>query len=72
LTVAAGQRNFRTCFVALKGVWHPQSEYRRERGFWGGVRWKLRMYGQIVRAWYIATLERYPNARAFFSDVAKF
>jgi glycosyltransferase involved in cell wall biosynthesis len=71
LTVAAGQRNYRTRVVALKGVWHPSSEFRCERGFWGGVRWKLHMYGQIIRAWYIATRERYPNARAFFSDTSK-
>ena len=71
LTVAAGQHNYRTRFVALKGVWHPSSEFRTERGFWGGARWKLRMYGQIIRAWYIATRERYPKAKAFFSDTSK-
>jgi glycosyltransferase involved in cell wall biosynthesis len=71
LTVAAGRNNFRTRVVTLKGVWHPQSEYRSERGFWGGVAWKLRMYGQILRAWYISTRERYPKAKAFFSDISK-
>ncbi len=71
LTMAAGQHNYRTRVVALKGAWHPSSEFRTERGFLGGVRWKLRMYGQIIRAWYIATRERYPNARAFFSDTSK-
>ncbi len=71
LTVAAGRYKFRTRVVILKGVWHPQSEYRSERGFWGGVFWKLRMYGQIVRAWYISTRERYPKAKAFFSDISK-
>jgi len=71
LTVAAGQRNYRTRFVALKGVWHPHSEYRSERGFWDGVRWRLHMYGQIICAWYIATRQRSPNARAFFSGFGK-
>ena len=71
LTVAAGQHNFRTRVVTLKGVWHPSSEFRSERGFWGGVFWKLRMYGQIVRAWYISTRERYPKAKAIFSDISK-
>jgi glycosyltransferase involved in cell wall biosynthesis len=71
LTVAAGRHKFRTRVVILKGVWHPQSEYRSERGFWGGVAWKLRMYGQILRAWYISTRERYPKAKAFFSDISK-
>jgi hypothetical protein len=71
LTVAAGQCNYRTRVVPLKGVWHPQSEFRSERGFWGGAAWKLRMYGQIIWAWYVATRERYPNARAFFSNGGK-
>jgi polyisoprenyl-phosphate glycosyltransferase len=72
LTVAAGQHNYRTRIVPLKGVWHPSSEFRSERGFWGGLFWKLRMYGQILRAWYISTRERYPKAKAFFSDISKF
>jgi len=72
LTVAAGQHNYRTRVVALKGVWHPPSEFRSERGFWGGVLWKLRMYGQIIRAWYISTRERYPKEKAFFSEISKF
>ena len=72
LTVAAGQNRYRTRVVALKGVWHPPSEFRSERGFWGGVRGRLRMYGQIIHAWVIATQERYPKAKAFFSDISKF
>jgi glycosyltransferase involved in cell wall biosynthesis len=72
LTVAAGQHNCRTRVVGLKGVWHPSSEFRSERGFWGGVLWKLRMYGQIMRAWYISSRKRYPKAKAFFSDISKF
>ena len=73
LTVAASQRNFRTRLVALKGVWHPSSEFRTERGgYWNGKLWRFRMYGQIIRAWFIATRERYPKAKAFFSDTSKF
>ena len=72
LTVAAGQQYYRRRVVPLKGVWHPSSEFRSERGFIGGVLWKLRMYGQVIRAWYISTRERYPNAKAFFSEIGKF
>jgi glycosyltransferase involved in cell wall biosynthesis len=71
LSVTAGQHNYRTRVVALKGVWHPSSEFRTERGFWGGAFWKLRMYGQVIRAWYISSRERYPKAKAFFSDISK-
>ena len=72
LTVAAQQHNFRKRVVALKGVWHPSSEIRTERGgYWYGKLWRYRMYGQILRAWYLATRERYPDARAFFSDIGK-
>ncbi|HTX91079.1 MAG TPA: glycosyltransferase family 2 protein [Anaerolineales bacterium] len=72
LTVAASQRGYRTRVVPLHGVWHPSSEIRTERGgYWHGKLWRFRMYGQILRAWYIATRERYPNARAFFSERSK-
>ena len=73
LTVAAGQNNYRTRVVALKGVWHPSSEFRTERGgYWNGKLWRFRMYGEILRAWVVATRERYPKAKAFFSDIGKF
>jgi len=73
LTVAAGQNNYRTRVVALKGVWHPSSEFRTERGgYWNGKLWRFRMYGQILRAWVVATRERYPKTKAFFSDISKF
>jgi glycosyltransferase involved in cell wall biosynthesis len=71
LTVAASQHNYRTRVVALKGVWHPSSEFRIERGYWNGRIWRFRMYGQIIRAWVIATRERYPKAKAFFSEISK-
>jgi hypothetical protein len=72
LTVAAGQNNYRTRFVALKGVWHTPSEFRSERGYWSGNLTRFRMYGQIMRAWVIATRERHPKAKAFFSEISKF
>ena len=71
LTVTASQHNYRTRVVALKGVWHPSSEFRAERGFWGGLVWKLHMYGQILRAWYISTRAHYPKEKAFFSFISK-
>ena len=71
LTVTASQHNFRTRVVALKGVWHPSSEFRAERGFWRGLQWKLHMYGQIMRAWYISTREQYPKEKAFFWFISK-
>jgi len=72
LTVAAGQQNYHKRIVFLKGVWHPSSEFRTERGgYWNGKIWRFRMYGQIIRAWLIATGERYPKAREFFSDINK-
>jgi hypothetical protein len=71
LTVAARQKGYRKRVVIMKGVWHPSSEARTERGFWYGAYWKACMYGQIIRAWYLATRERYLNARAFFSDIDK-
>jgi glycosyltransferase involved in cell wall biosynthesis len=71
LTMAARQKGYRKRVVNLDGVWHPSSEARTERGFWFGAIWKARMYGQIVRAWYLVVRERYQNARAFFSDIGK-
>ena len=71
LTVTARQHNYHTRVVALKGVWHPSSEFRAERGFWRGLLWKLHMYGQIIRAWYISTHARYPEEKAFFSFISK-
>jgi hypothetical protein len=71
LTMAARQKGFRKRIVALKGVWHPSSESRPERGFWLGASWKARMYLQIIRAWYLVTRERFQNSKAFFSDIGK-
>ena len=71
LTVAASKQSYRKRIVFLKGVWHPSSELRTERGYWNGYLWRFRMYGQIIRAWMIATGERYPKAKAFFSNIDK-
>ncbi|MDI6769268.1 MAG: glycosyltransferase family 2 protein [Anaerolineales bacterium] len=59
LTVAAQRNGYRTRIVPLKGVWHPPSEFRR--GWRHGIRWRLRMYGNLLRAWYIATGHPYPK-----------
>jgi len=69
LTVAVHQRGYRIRIVRLRGMWHPPSEFHR--GWLYGIRWRARMYGQIIRAWYIATRERWPNAKAFFSSLLK-
>jgi hypothetical protein len=29
------------------------------------------MYGQIIRAWFIATRQRYPKTKTFFSTLLK-
>ncbi len=71
LTMAARQNGYRKQIVPLKGVWHPSSEARTERGFWYGAYWKARMYGQIIRAWYLISRERHPNAKSFFSNIGK-
>ncbi len=72
LTIAANKRGYRRRIVFMKGVWHPSSELRTERGYWKGRIWRLRMYGQILRAWVIATGEKVPKAKAFFSDPDKY
>jgi glycosyltransferase involved in cell wall biosynthesis len=71
LTVAARQNGYRKRVVTLNGVWHPRSETRTERGLWHGTIWRTHMYGQIIRAWFIATLEYYPDAKEFFSNISK-
>jgi len=69
LSVAAGHEGYRTRIVPLRGVWHPPSEFHR--GLLFGIKWRMRMYGQIIRAWYIATRERYPKMRDLFSSITK-
>jgi len=69
LTIAAHQQAYRVRRVTLRGVWHPPSE--AHRGGLDGLAWRGHMYGQILRAWYIATRDRYPSARAFFSSILK-
>jgi glycosyltransferase involved in cell wall biosynthesis len=69
LTVAANQQGFHKHIVPLKGVWHPPSEFHR--GGLNGLLWRFRMYGQIIRGWLIATRQRYPDAKTFFSSILK-
>jgi len=69
LTVAASRGNFHKKIVPLKGVWHPPSEFHR--GGWNGFIWRIRMYGQIIRGWVIATRQRSPKAKSFFSTISK-
>ena len=69
LTMAARQQGYRRKVVTLRGVWHPSSEARAERGFWRGALWKANMYRQIVRAWIIASRDTKPKSKEFFSDL---
>jgi glycosyltransferase involved in cell wall biosynthesis len=71
LTIGAQQQGYRKKIVKLQGVWHPSSELRMERGFWRGSLWKLRMYGQIVRAWYLATYKVQVDAKPSLSSIIK-
>jgi polyisoprenyl-phosphate glycosyltransferase len=72
LTVATRKCNYRSRVVILNGVWHPSSEFQSKRGFWGGLYWRMRMYSQILRAWYVSSRERPPKAKAFSSNISKF
>jgi polyisoprenyl-phosphate glycosyltransferase len=49
ITIAAYREHYRVKLVALKGVWHPPSEFHR--GFFSGVAWRANMYAEILRAW---------------------
>ena len=49
ITIAAFKEHYRVKYVALKGVWHPPSEFHR--GFFSGVAWRANMYAEILRAW---------------------
>jgi hypothetical protein len=52
LTVAARKNGWRTVPVAWAGAWHVPSENRR--GVWRGFLTRMKMYGQIIHAWYLA------------------
>lgn len=72
LTIAAKRHGFRSKVVPMKGVWHPSSEFRTERGgYWKGKVWRFRMYGQIVRAGFLATRKKYISLRTYFSNLEK-
>jgi glycosyltransferase involved in cell wall biosynthesis len=69
LTIAASQLGYHKHLVPLKGVWHPPSEFHR--GGLNGLIWRFRMYGQIIRGWVIATRQRHPKVKTFFSTILK-
>lgn len=69
LTIAAKQNGYRTRVVPMKGVWHPPSEFHR--GLRYGIRWRWHMYGNVLRAWYIATGQRHPKIRSIFPSIEK-
>jgi glycosyltransferase involved in cell wall biosynthesis len=69
LTVAANRQSYHKHIVPLKGVWHPPSEFHR--GGLNGLIWRFRMYGQIIRGWVIATRQRHPKIKTFFSTILK-
>lgn len=52
ISVAVQQYGYRTRVVPLKGVWHPPSEFHR--GWLRGIPWRLQMYRQVLRAWWLA------------------
>ena len=53
LTLAAQRRGYRLRIIPLGGVWHPPSEFHR--GWLKGIPWRLKMYGQILRAFWITS-----------------
>ena len=59
LTVAARQQGWKVKQVPLVGMSHPISEVHR--GGLKGVFHRLKMYAQIVRAWYLANHEKPPQ-----------
>jgi glycosyltransferase involved in cell wall biosynthesis len=60
LTIAARKYHWRCQNVPLVGVYHAPSECHR--GLWHGIMTRLRMYGQIARAWYLAEASNWINA----------
>ncbi len=52
LTVAARKQGWRCRLVTLEGVYHPPSEFHR--GVWAGIKVRVKMYAQILRAYYLA------------------
>jgi len=69
LTIASNRQGYHKHIVPLKGVWHPPSEFHR--GGLNGMIWRLRMYAQIIRALIIATRQRHPRVKTFFSSILK-
>ena len=59
ITIAAFNERWRRCNVLLRGVTHPHSEYHR--GIRLGIKTRVRMYGEIIRAWWIALRHNPPK-----------
>jgi polyisoprenyl-phosphate glycosyltransferase len=51
LTVASSKQGWRCQRITLWGVSHVPSEFHR--GYWQGIKTRLKMYKQILRAWYL-------------------
>jgi hypothetical protein len=55
ITIASKQNQWRVCKVILRGVTHPHSEFHR--GIYKGIINRVRIYTEILRAWWIAIHE---------------
>lgn len=55
MTITAHQQKWRTRYIPLFGVSHPPSEVHR--GSWKGICNRMKMYFQIIRAWYMMSLQ---------------
>jgi glycosyltransferase involved in cell wall biosynthesis len=59
ITITAKNERWRCCNVYMTGVTHPPSEFHR--GIWAGIRTRGRMYGEILRAWWILGRQKPPR-----------
>jgi glycosyltransferase involved in cell wall biosynthesis len=59
ITITADNERWRCCNVYLTGVTHPPSEFHR--GIWEGIRNRGKMYGDILRAWWIIGRQKPPR-----------
>lgn len=69
LTVASHTYKWRCMRIPLAGVWHLPSENRR--GVWRGFKTRMKMYGQIINAWYLSSglgFGRREKVRSFAQD----
>jgi polyisoprenyl-phosphate glycosyltransferase len=52
ITIAAYNEHYRVKLIMLHGVWHPPSEFHR--GLVKGIRWRMKMYREILHAWKVS------------------